>query len=152
MPKLYDELRILIDALDREKIEYALCGGMAMAVYGRPRATVDINVLILSESLTRVLEIAEEQGYTIHGLDMNFDAIQIRRVSKIDRVARNTLTLNLILVTEPIRNVWEGRVKASLEGGKLSVVSKEGLITLKTISGRPQDIADISALTEDSDG
>jgi hypothetical protein len=47
---------------------------------------------------------------------MNFEAIQIRRVSKIDRVARNTLTLDLILVTEPIRNVWEGRVKASLEG------------------------------------
>jgi hypothetical protein len=83
---------------------------------------------------------------------MNFDAIQIRRVSKIDRVTRNTLTLDLILVTDSIRSVWEGRVNASLEGGKLSVVSKEGLITLKTISGRPQDIADISALTEDSDG
>jgi len=152
MPKLYDELRSLIDAFDRENIDYALCGGIAMGVHGRPRATVDIDILILSDSLTRVLEIAEEQGYTIRGLDMNFDAIQIRRVSKIDRVARNTLTLDLILVTDAIRSVWEGRVKAHLEGGKLSVVSKAGLITLKTISGRPQDIADISALREDSDG
>ena len=152
MPKLYDELRSLIAAFDRENIDYALCGGIAMGIHGRPRATVDIDILILSDSLTRVLEIAEEQGYTIRGLDMNFDAIQIRRVSKIDRVARNTLTLDLILVTDAIRSVWEGRVKASLESGKLSVVSKEDLITLKTISGRPQDIADISALTEDSDG
>lgn len=152
MPKLYDELRSLIDAFDRENIDYALCGGVAMGVHGRPRATVDIDILILSDSLTRVLEIAEEQGYTTRGLDMNFDAIRIRRVSKIDRVARNTLTLDLILVTDAIRSVWEGRVKASLEGSKLSVVSKEGLITLKTISGRPQDIADISALKEDSDG
>ena len=152
MPKLYDELRSLIDAFDRENIDYALCGGVAMGVHGRPRATVDIDILILSDSLARVLEIAEDQGYTIRGLDMNFDAIKIRRVSKVDRVARNTLTLDLILVTDAIRSVWEGRVKASLEGSKLSVVSKEGLITLKMISGRPQDIADISALKEDSDG
>ncbi len=46
MPKLYDELRTLISALDRGKIEYALCGGIAMAIHGRPRATVDIDILI----------------------------------------------------------------------------------------------------------
>jgi hypothetical protein len=151
MPKLYDELRSLIDALDREKIEYALCGGIAMAVHGRPRATVDIDVLILSDTLTKVLEIAQQQGYTIRGLDMNFEPIQIRRVSKIDPDTRTVLTLDLILVTDAIRDVWQGRLKANLEGGYLSVVSKEGLITLKTISGRPQDIADISALMEESD-
>jgi len=151
MPKLYDELRSLIDALDREKIDYALCGGIAMAVHGRPRATVDIDVLILSDTLTKVLELAEQQGYNIRGLDMNFDPIQIRRVSKIDPDTRTVLTLDLILVTDAIRDVWQGRLKANLEGGHLSVVSKEGLITLKTISGRPQDIADIAALTEESD-
>ncbi len=31
MPKLYDELRTLIDTLDSEKIEYALCGGQDIA-------------------------------------------------------------------------------------------------------------------------
>ncbi len=150
MPKLYDELRTLIDALDREKIEYALCGGVAMAVHGRPRATVDIDVLIPSDSLAKVLELAEQQGYTIRGLDLDFDAIQIRRVSKIDQ-ARDVLTLDLILVTDAIRDVWNARVKAHLEDGNLSVVSKEGLIRLKEMSGRPQDLADISALMEESD-
>jgi hypothetical protein len=135
MPKLYDELRKLISALDRDKIEYALCGGIAMAIYGRPRATVDIDILITPESLPQMLRIAEK----------------LRRVSKIDRATRFVLTLDMILVTDAIRDVWETRVRANLEGGKLSVVSKEGLIALKKISGRPQDIADISALTEDSD-
>jgi len=78
--------------------------------------------------------------------------IEIRRVSKIDPDTRFVLTLDMILVTDAIRNVWEARVTANLEGGKLSVVSKEGLITMKTIAGRPQDIADIVALKEDSDG
>jgi hypothetical protein len=30
------------------------------------------------------------------------------------------------------------------------MVSQEGLIALKKLSGRPQDLADISALTEDA--
>ena len=153
MPKLYDELRNLISALDRDKIEYALCGGIAMAIHGRPRATVYIDILIAPESLPQVLRIAENLGYAIRGLDMSFgkDMIEIRRVSKIDRATRFVLTLDMILVTDAIRDVWETRVSANLEGGKQSVVSKQGLIALKKISGRPQDIADISALKEDSD-
>ena len=153
MPKLYDELRNLIDALEHAKIDYALCGGIAMAIHGRPRTTVDIDMLIREESLSDTLTVAEELGYTIRGLDLSFgkDEIEIRRVSKIDPDTRFVLTLDMILVTDAIRNVWEGRVTANLEGGKLCVVSKEGLITMKTIAGRPQDIADIVALKEDSD-
>ena len=153
MPKLYDELRSLLSALDRDKIEYALWGGIAMAIHGRPRATVDIDILISPESLSQVLAIAEQLGYTIRGLDISFgkEVIEIKRVSKIDRATRFVLTLDMILVTDAIQDVWETRVNANLEGGKLSVVSKEGLIALKKISGRPQDIADISALREVSD-
>lgn len=153
MPTLYDELRSLVSALDRDKIEYALCGGIAMAIHGRPRATVDIDILITPESFPQILTIAEKLGYTIRGLDMSFgkDVIEIRRVSKIDRDTRFVLTLDMMLVTEPIRDVWDTRVSANLEDGTLSVVSKEGLIALKEISGRPQDIADITALKEDSD-
>jgi hypothetical protein len=148
MATLYDELRDLITALDGEGIEYALCGGIAMAIHGRPRATVDIDLLILAESLSDTLRIAGDRG-----LDMHFprDVIEIRRVSKIDRARKPVLTLDMILVTEPIRGVWDTRVNAKLEEDNLSVVSKEGLITLKKMSGRPQDLADISALTEDSD-
>jgi hypothetical protein len=152
MSKLYDELRTLTAALEREGIEYALCGGLAMAIHGKPRATVDIDILILPQSLSGTLTIASELGYTIRGLDMSFgkDVIEIRRVSKIDPDTKFVLTL-MILVTDAIRDVWDTRVTAKLEGGNLSAVSKEGLVTLKRISGRPQDVADISALTEDSD-
>ena len=153
MPTLYDELRNLIAELDRKDIEYALCGGIAMAIHGHPRATIDIDMLILPESLPDTLRVAGDLGYDIRGLDMSFgkDLIEMRRVSKIDRARKTVLTLDMMLVTDAIRDVWDTRVKAKLEGGELSVVSKEGLITLKKISARPQDIADITALAEESD-
>ncbi len=153
MLDLYEELRKLIAALDANEISYALCGGIAMAIYNRPRATVDIDLLIAAESLDRVREIAKELEYTIRGLDMTFanEAIEIRRVSKIDKETGFVLSLDMLLVTPEIRPIWDSRVQANWEGGKLSVVSRDDLIALKKLSGRPQDLADISALMEDED-
>jgi hypothetical protein len=151
MIDLYDEFRKLIAALDEHQIDYALCGGIAMAIYDRPRATVDIDLLILSESLDVVIEIATAFGYTIRSLEMTFSngAIEIRRVSKIDSDTGHVLSLDLLLVTPEISDVWDSRVQADWEGGRLYVVSREGLISLKSMRGSAQDKADISALTED---
>lgn len=153
MLDLYEELQKLIAALDSNEIDYALCGGIAMAIYNRPRATIDIDLLIAAESLDRVREIAKELEYTIRGLDMTFanEAIEIRRVSKIDKETGIVLSLDMLLVTPEIRPIWSSRVQANWEGGKLSVVSRDDLIALKKLSGRPQDLADISALMEDAD-
>jgi hypothetical protein len=150
---LYSEFRNLIAALDEHKVEYALCGGLAMAVYDRARATVDIDLLILFDALDRVLLIATELGYVIRGLDMTFSngAIEIPRVSKIDSKSGQVLALDLLLVTTPIQAVWNSRVEAVWETGTLSVVSRDGLISLKALRGSPQDVADIAALREDVD-
>jgi Nucleotidyl transferase AbiEii toxin, Type IV TA system len=153
MFSLYEEFRKLVEALDEHHVDYALCGGMAMAVYDRPRATVDIDLLILSKSLDQVIAIATALDYTIRGMDMTFanGAIEIRRVSKIHSQTGHVLSLDLLLVTPETREVWDSRVQADWEGGKLTVVSQEGLISLKTMRGSPQDHADISALKEDVD-
>jgi hypothetical protein len=153
MLDLYEELRTLIAALDEHKIEYALCGGIAMAIFGRPRATVDIDLLILAESLDEMIEVAKALEYTIRGLDMSFasEAIEIRRISKIDQEMGFVLSLDMLLVTPQIQKIWDSRVRADWEGGKLSVVSREGLIALKKLGGRPQDFADISTLMEDAE-
>lgn len=150
---LYNEFRILIAVLDEHQIDYALCGGIALAVYDHPRATVDIDLLIIAESLDRVMAISSGLGYTIRGLDMTFaeGAIEIRRVSKIDSQTGHLLSLDLLLVTPEIRQVWDSRVEADWEGGVLSVVSREGLISLKRMRGSAQDLADIQGLLEDAD-
>jgi hypothetical protein len=145
-----DEFRNLVAALDEHNIDYALCGGMAMAVYQRPRMTIDIDVLIQAESLDQVIAIAKEQGYKIRGKDMSFanGAVEIRRVSKIDPMAGDLLSLDLLLVTTQLRSVWDSRLEAEWEGGTFSVVSRSGLIALKQLRSSGQDLDDIKALEE----
>ncbi len=152
MLDLYEELSGLVKAIENHRIDYALCGGIAMAIHGRPRATVDIDLLIAADSLDELIEISKTLGYTIRGSDLTFanDAIEIRRVSKIDKDTGIVLSLDFLLITPQIQHIWDSRVQANWEGGKLSVVSREGLIALKKLSGRPQDLADISALLENS--
>jgi hypothetical protein len=143
-----DELRALVAALEKQEIDYALCGGMAMAVHGRLRMTIDIDLLILAASLDDVFAIAKSLDYNVRGKDLSFadGAIEIRRVSKIDPDDGEVLSLDLLLVTAEINQIWESRVEAEWEGGKLSVVSASGLIALKQLRGSAQDLADIEAL------
>lgn len=80
------ELRALVSALEKQEIDYALCGGMAIAVHGRLRATIGIDLLIPAVSQDDVLAIAKSFGYNVRGKNLSFanGAIEIRRVSKID--------------------------------------------------------------------
>ena len=149
MLDIFDELRELVSALERHQIEYALCGGMALGVHGLARATIDIDLLVRLDSLDQVLAIAQSLGYNIRGKDMSFASgdVEIRRVSKIDPEDGELLSLDLVLVTPAVRESWESRVQAEWEGGKLSVVSANGLIALKRLRNSDQDLVDINALT-----
>jgi hypothetical protein len=151
MLDIYDEFRHLVAMLDEHEIDYALCGGMAMAVHQHPRMTIDIDVLIQPESLDRVMAIAGDLGYQIRELDMSFanGAVEIRRISKIDTKAGDLLALDLLLVTPQLRPMWDSRVELEWEGGTFFVVSRAGLIALKRLRMSGQDLDDIKALEED---
>ncbi len=145
---IFDELRQLVAVLDENEVEYALCGGMAMGVHGRMRTTIDIDLMIRSESLDEVFAIAKSLDYNIRGKDMSFanGAVEIRRASKIDPEDGELLSLDLLLVTTATLAAWESRLGAEWEGGKLSVVSASGLIALKLLRSSDQDLVDIKAL------
>ena len=148
MAMLLEELSQIISAFDRNDIEYAVCGGLAMAIHGFARATLDIDVLIRPEALEKAYLIGEEIGYDIRGMDISFKerAVEIRRVSKLQGEDEDVLSLDFLLVTPYVEDVWKTREKIDFLGQSLSVVSRDGLKKMKTLAGRPQDLADIHRL------
>ena len=153
MLDLYDELKAVTARFDSNGISYALCGGLAMAVYGLFRATVDIDLLIPEECRESAESAARDLGYTIAAAPMSFagGAVEIRRVSKPDPDTRDLLMLDLLLVTRPLTEVWRNRKEVEWEHGSLWVVSRDGLIALKKLRGSGQDLEDIARLVEDFD-
>jgi hypothetical protein len=150
---LIDELKRLVTKLDEEGIEYALCGGLAMAVYALPRATLDIDIMIEPSSLEKTKRAIHELGFTLSAMPMEFSGgkIHIHRISKIEPGAGETLVLDLLMATPEIEQAWKSRAKVEWEGGILSVVSPEGLILLKSFRGSGQDQDDIQHLRSIAD-
>jgi hypothetical protein len=68
MTSLLEEFANFTETLNRQSIDYAICGGWAMAIHGLPRATVDIDLLILTEDLDKVWKTAQNFGYDVEGL------------------------------------------------------------------------------------
>ena len=152
MATLLEEFTEFVAALNRRQIAYAVCGGWAMTIHGFPRATMDIDVMVRGEDLAEGWRIAEDLGYNVQGRPLHFHdgAIEIRRISKIDAETKVLFTIDFLLVTDATRQIWQKRETVRWQHGAISTVSREGLIQLKKISGRLQDIADIERLENES--
>lgn len=123
-----------------------------MTIHGCPRATIDIDVMVRDEDLAEAWRVAEDLGYNVEGLPLHFHdgAIEIRRISKIDAETKVLFTIDFLLVTETTQPIWRNRENVEWEHGAISTVSREGLIQLKKLSGRLQDLADIERLENES--
>jgi hypothetical protein len=149
---LYAELAALVRGLDAQGIDYALCGGLALAVHGLPRATRDIDILARRVDVDRIREVVKACGFTIEALPMTFSSSG-RTVVRFAKLGTGEpLMVDILVVEDPPDPAWETRSRVPYEQGNISVVSRQGLITLKLLAGRPQDLADIARLTEIADG
>ncbi len=146
---LKEELFKIVTALGEAGLEYALCGGMAVIIHGYPRLTRDIDLLILEKDLKKVRKVLGELGYTLPSGIIPFDIGKPyeRRIFRITKAeGEDYLTLDLILANPILIDVFQGRVEYELDETKVYVISKNGLLKMKRLAGRPQDLNDISEL------
>ena len=145
---LYGELRSVLRSLDQAKVDYALVGGMAVAVWGAPRATKDIDLLVRSEDLTRAMASVRGCGFTLEALPFEFkDGTILHRINKVDE-AGSLMTVDFMLVDDNLELAWASRRRVPFADGEVSVVSREALIAMKARAARPQDVMDIQNLKE----
>jgi hypothetical protein len=145
---LLEELKDLALKLDQKGIDYALCGGLAIAIYAKPRATLDIDIMVTPDFLSETKAAVQELGFAMSSMPMEFTggAVKIHRLTKIDRDSGEHLILDLLIVTPETKKAWDERLVIEWEGGALKVVSPQGLILLKSLRGSGQDQDDIEYL------
>jgi len=144
---LFDELMALARELDARGVEYALIGGLAVAVWGAPRATKDIDLLILPSSVTLAKEAAAQRGFTLSAAPLTFrDGVSLERVSRVENGA--LLTVDFMLVNPNLESAWRSRARLESAAGAVWVISREALIQMKVAAGRSQDVADVEKLRD----
>ncbi len=151
MLDLYEEFRGVVRALEDAKIPYAVCGGLALAIHLQPRATVDIDLLVLPGNLEKAKALLQPLGFEDWSLPMNLEGkggqVKIRRLTKLEAGGTDSLYVDFLLVEGDIlEEAWRTRARAPWTQGEISVVSREGLVALKRMRASGQDLLDIEAL------
>jgi hypothetical protein len=146
---LYEEMSSVIAALEAAGLEYALCGGLAVAFHGHPRFTKDIDILVREEDLDAVKGVIAPQGYIFDAGAIPFgtgtpQARVVHRVTKIE--GREHLIIDLLLLSPALTEVWQGRETFVLDERPICVVSRAGLALMKRLAGRRQDLLDLENL------
>ena len=87
MLDIYQEFSELVKEFEENSIDYALCGGLAVSVHGFLRATVDIDFVVLIESVNEIRSVVKKLGYLLEAEPMNFSngKVRIHRFTKIDK-------------------------------------------------------------------
>jgi hypothetical protein len=151
---IVDELHAIAAALGAAKIPYAVCGGIAVTAHGATRSTKDIDIAIAREHVAAALAAVAPLGYTIPAGLMTFGEgspteRHVQRVNKI--VGAQHLVLDLLVAEAAYAGVLDDRIEVVLPAGRVSFVSRDTLIKMKRLAGRPIDLADIEKL-ERGDG
>jgi hypothetical protein len=150
---LTEYLAAVTSALNRDDVDYALCGGLALALHGHPRFTQDIDLLVRPVDFDSFILTVKQIGFTLSANPMTLSTtrgeIKVRRVSAA--VESELVTLDVLLVSPATQFAWDSRRDYSWEGGTLRCVSRDGLAHLKRISSRPQDRVDLQTLGVDDE-
>ena len=145
MTRLEAALLEVVAILDASKISYMLIGGLAVAEWGEPRATLDVDLTLWVE--------ADQFEITVANLASRLaprtrEPVEFARKTRVLPVhASGGIPVDLIFAQWPFeRQAIDQAVERTVGGTPVRVASLEYLLLLKLISDRPKDLDDASAL------
>lgn len=141
---LESELREIVRLFNKAKVDYALCGGMAVAVHGYPRFTKDIDLLVPPASLECAKVAARSAGFLDESARVPFPDSYLHRLLKVE--GTDYRMLDLIVPKRLDTKAWAERKWFDWNDLPICVVSIEGLVEMKRAAGRDQDKMDIRNL------
>lgn len=150
--ELPDDFRDLLIELHDAGAEFVVIGGHAVAFHGHPRATKDIDVLVRAEPVNAVLvyKALAAFGAPLASFEVSeADFASYDGVLQIGLPPRRIDILNRATGITFDEAIAEG-VSLSLEGRRIPVIGRSALLKNKRAAGRPQDLADVTALERPS--
>jgi len=142
---MLNRLQKVFASFQRYEVKYVIIGGIAAVLYGVPRATFDIDILIEAtiENAQRLLSALLEAGLGTASL-ISAEELLTKEIT----VFKDYLRIDVQISTPGLvfENAWQNRVTMEYQGQKFYVVCREDLIASKSAAGRKVDIEDVRLL------
>jgi hypothetical protein len=140
-----DYFRASIDLIESSDIDYLIIGGVAVGVWGNIRVTEDLDLIIFisPKNLKVLLEKAKSSGFKF---DEKTISKQAKEVGVFKIFYKNYHLDFLIASTDLERSALKRKKKVKIFDKEVFVPSKEDLLLLKIIPGRPKDLLDAESI------
>lgn len=142
---MLNRLQDVFRCLKKHKVKYLVIGGIAAVLYGVPRATFDLDILI--EATTRnaqnLLNAFIEAGLGTAALTSVKDLLSTEVTIFKDRVRIDVQTSTPGIT---FRKAWKNKKLMQYRANDFYVVSKKDLIASKMAAGRKVDLEDVRLL------
>lgn len=146
MPKReLDDFAELVEAFNKNKVEFVIVGAHAVAFHGYARGTKDLDILIrpTPENSSRVIAALRDFGVESLGIvEADFTPENVIQLG----VPPNRVDLLVEISGVETETVWRTRVKGEYQGQPAEYISLDCLLQNKKSAGRPQDRLDVEKL------
>ncbi len=145
-PSLFDAVLRISRALESSSISHVFIGGIAMAAWGKPRTTIDIDLLVLGPESkpAAVIDALGAQGFEIETdihREVMMAGFRLRRA--YERSYASSVAVDVLLSSNPVvADIIQRSCVRKIGDIPISVPSAEDFIVLKLQAGRMQDLAD----------
>jgi hypothetical protein len=142
MENLFQSILSLQALLNKANIPSIVIGGMAVAIWGEPRLTrdVDLKILLTRKDAGRLLEVIIPIYQPL--MPDPLETLQKQALVFIQDSAGNRLDLLLAETPYDVAAIQRGREVEAQPGINIHLCSPEDLIIYKIISTRPRDHED----------
>lgn len=143
------DFRDLLALFNAHQVDYIIVGAYALAYYGAPRYTGDMDILVRpdSENAFRILSALDEFGFGSLGLT----AEDFTAPDKVIQIG--VAPVRVDIVTSLTGVSWEeaqaGRVAGPYGDLEVYYIGKKQFILNKRALGRKKDLADLEAIGEE---
>ncbi|MBI2374197.1 MAG: hypothetical protein HYV07_09370 [Deltaproteobacteria bacterium] len=146
--ELPDDFKDLLLALSDTGADFVVVGGHAVAFYGHPRATKDLDVLVRAseDNAVRVYRALARFGAPINAFEVTVE--DFAKYDGVLQIGVPPLRVDILTSISGVtfRRARRGASGFDLEGRRIPVIGRAALIANKRAAGRPQDLADVAAL------
>lgn len=131
---------------NKNKVRYCVVGAFAVGLYGYPRYTKDIDVLVepSAENAKKIIRALREFGFSSPDLTEK----DFAQENKIIQLGYEPVRIDVITSIEgfDFTQIWRHKTKANFGGEKVFFIGKKELMKTKKKAARPQDKVDLKKL------
>ena len=142
---MLNQLQGVFASFHSHNVRYVIIGGIAAILYGVPRATFDLDILIeaTSENAQRLLDALLAAGLGTAALTTTEELLAHEITIFQDKVRIDVQTSTPGI---DFGHAWAEREEMSYAGEVFYLVSRRHLIASKRAAGREQDLEDVKLL------